>query len=312
VTVLAHVVRSGFVESRHHGSVAVLGPAAEPVASVGDVKAAVFPRSANKPLQAVGMLRAGASLAAEDLALATGSHRGQPFHVSRVRAMLGSVGLDESALACPADYPLSGAARDEVMRSGRGPAPVLMNCSGKHAGMLVTCAQAGWSTNGYTDPEHPLQQLIAATVAELTGEPIEAVGVDGCGAPVLSTSLTGLATAYLRLVDAAPGTPERTVADAMRAHPEQVSGSDAEAYDTHLMRDRPGLLAKSGAEGVLAVAVPGGGAVTIKVDDGAKRACLPVLGRALDLLGIGNGLLTKYPMMVLGGGTRVGEVVAVW
>ena len=110
--------------------------------------------------------------------------------------------------------------------------------------------------------------------------------MDGCGAPVLAVSLTGLARAYLRLVDAEPGSAPRTVADAMRAYPEIVGGTRAD--DTRLMRGVPGLLAKVGAEGVIAAALPGVGAVALKIDDGADRARMPVLVSALRRLGVGR------------------------
>ena len=307
------VVRSGFVESRHTGSVVALGPDGEVAAWAGDVLGAIFPRSANKPLQAVGMLRAGLDLAPAELALVTASHRGQPFHIQAVLAMLRASGLGVDDLGCPLDYPLSDEAREAVIRAGGTRSREYMNCSGKHAGMLRTCLVSGWPTAGYLAPEHPLQQRIQATFEELTGEPAVAVGVDGCGAPVLSTSLRGLAAAYLRLVDAEPGTAERLVADAMLAHPEMVSGTDPDGHDTHLMRGLPGFVAKGGAEGVIAVAAAGRGAVALKVDDGSTRARLPVLVSALNRLGVSGDVLTRYSRMpVLGGGHPVGEVVATW
>jgi L-asparaginase II len=182
-----------------------------------------------------------------------------------------------------------------------------MNCSGKHAGMLATCVVNGWPVGEYLDPKHPLQVAMAAAVTELSGEPIAATGVDGCGAPVFAFSLTGLARAFQRLVDAEPGTPERRVADEMRAHPELVAGTAAD--DTQLMRAVPGLLAKGGAEGVVAVAVPGAGAVAIKIEDGAMRARTPVLLAALRRLGVE---VPDMRELILGGGEPVGEVRSVW
>jgi L-asparaginase II len=302
------VVRSGFVESRHHGSVVVVDRAGAVIASAGDVIEPVLPRSSNKPLQTVGMLRAGLRPAdPADLALISGSHYGEPFHVRRVREILRAVGLDAGALRCPADLPMSVPEREALLRSGGEPAPILMNCSGKHAGMLATCVANGWPVEEYLDPKHPLQVALSATVADLAGEPIAATGVDGCGAPVLAFSLTALARAFARLVDAETGTRERLVADEMRAHPELVAGTGAE--DTALMTAVPGLLAKGGAEGVIAVAVPGVGAVAIKIGDGGKRARVPVLLSALDKLGVPTPTM---PEVVLGGGEPVGEVRAVW
>jgi L-asparaginase II len=305
---LAEVVRSGFVESRHSGSVVVLDAAGEVTAWAGDVLGPVFPRSSNKPMQAAGMLAAGLEATPPQLAIISASHRGQPAHVAAVREVLGDI--PTSALGCPPDYPLSDDARDAVVRAGGERAPLLMNCSGKHAGMLRTCAVNGWPLVGYLDPAHPVQLAIRHGVESLAGEPAGAVGVDGCGAPVLAVSLRGLAAAFLRLVSAEPGTAQRRVADAMRTHPDLVSGTDRDGDDTHLMRAFPGLLTKIGAEGVMAAAVPGVGAVALKIDDGASRARLPVLAAGLSRLGYPLG--TYSDMSVFGGGSRVGTVRAVW
>jgi L-asparaginase II len=306
--IVAEVVRSGFVESRHHGSVVVLDAKGGVLAKAGDVTAAIFPRSSNKPLQTVGMLHAGLELVdPADLALISGSHYGEPFHIRRVRTILRATGLEPDALRCPPDLPLSAAESNALLRSGGGAEPIIMNCSGKHAGMLATCVANGWPLDTYLDAKHPLQVSLAATVADLAGEPIAATGVDGCGAPVFAFSLTGLARAFQRLVEADPGTPERRVSDAMRAHPEMVAGTGAP--DTVLMDCVPGLLAKGGAEGVVAVAVPGTGAVAIKIEDGAKRARMPVLRSALRRLDV-PAPPSDEP--ILGGGEPVGEVRTVW
>jgi L-asparaginase II len=312
---LAEVVRSDFVESRHRGSVVVLDASGAVVAAAGDVHGPVFPRSANKPLQAIGMLRCGLRLTdPADLALVCASHSGEDFHVARVRALLRSAGLDEAALRCPPDLPLGEAARAAVLAAGGGRARITMNCSGKHAGMLLTCTAAGWPVEEYFHPDHPLQERLALAVEDFTGEPPAAVGVDGCGAPVFAASLGALARAYLRLVHGEPGSVERTVADAMRAHPRLVAGTGAD--DTRLMEALPGLLSKGGAEGVLAVAVPGVGAVALKVDDGAQRARLPVVLSGLHRLALSAPALADLAdvahMAVYGGGEPVGAVRAVW
>lgn len=281
------------------------------LASAGDAKGPIFPRSANKPMQAVGMLRAGLKLAdSADLALVSASHFGEKHHTVRVRTLLERAGLNEQALGCPPDLPLGEAARDELLRAGGEPAPIFMNCSGKHTGMLLTCQAAGWPLEGYRDPEHPLQQRLRATVEEIAGEPVAATGVDGCGAPVLAISLTGLARAFLRMVTATPGSLERVVADAMRAHPEIVAGTGGE--DTRLMVGIPGLLAKIGAEGVIAAALPGVGAAAVKIDDGAARARTPVMVCALRRLGVNAPVLDELAEVpLLGGGVPVGAIRAV-
>jgi len=309
---LAEVVRSGFPEGYHHGSVVVLDAAGNTVAAAGDAESPMFPRSSNKPMQAVGMLRAGLRLTdPADLALVCASHWGQDIHVTRAAAMLRSAGLDESALRCPPDLPLDPAAAADVIRAGGGPTRIQMNCSGKHTGMLLTCVAAGWPTDGYLAPEHPLQQALAAAVADLAAEDVVATAVDGCGAPLLGISLTALARSFGTLVESAPGTPERAVADAMRAHPELVSGTDT--VEQKLMAAVPGMLVKAGAEGVMAVSVPGAGAVAIKMDDGAHRGNRSVLVSALRRIGVtGSALEQAAAVPVLGGGELVGELHSTW
>ncbi|GAA2520690.1 asparaginase [Pilimelia columellifera subsp. columellifera] len=306
------MVRSGFTESVHRGSVVVIDASGDILAAAGDVHGPMFPRSTNKPIQTIGMLRSGLRLAdPADLALVSASHSGEDFHIARVRALLRSVGLDETFLRCPPDLPLGEAAKAALYAAGGGRARVLMNCSGKHAGMLLTCREAGWPLEEYYDPEHPLQERILLAFEEFTGQSPVATGVDGCGAPVLAAPLTALAGAYLRIVSGEPGSVERRVADAMRAYPELVAGTGAE--DTVLMSRVPGLLCKSGAEAVMAAAVPGVGAVAVKIDDGGMRARTPVLVAGLRRLGLDAPVLAERAQTaLLGGAAPVGAIRTIW
>ncbi|WP_020664015.1 asparaginase [Amycolatopsis benzoatilytica] len=306
--ILVDVVRNGFVESVHHGCLVVTAPDGSARLSAGDVTSPFFPRSANKPLQGVGMLRAGLGYDGADLALGCASHSGETGHVERVAAMLSGAGLTPDALACPAELPIG----EDARQAADEPLKITMNCSGKHAAMLATCVANGWPTDGYQRPDHPLQVQLARTVEDLTGEPIAAIGVDGCGAPLFAFSPTGLARAFGRLVQAEPDSDERRVADAMRAHPWLVAGTGRE--DTRLMRAVPGLLAKSGAEGVLAFALGDGTAGAIKIADGAKRAWVPLAMAVLDRLGVAvpEDLADLVRPPVLGGGQPVGELRVSW
>src|SRR4051794_34167180 len=135
--VVAEVVRSGFVEGRHRGSVAALAADGSVDWSVGPVDEPILPRSCNKPIQAMAMVRAGLDVPPDLLALASASHSGEPFHVDGVRRILASARLDESALQTPPDWPLDEAERDAVLRAGGDRSSILMNCSGKHAAMLA-------------------------------------------------------------------------------------------------------------------------------------------------------------------------------
>jgi L-asparaginase II len=307
--VLVDVVRSGFVEGRHRGSVVALGADGSQLWAVGDPAQPLYPRSANKPLQAVAMLRMGLDLDGELLALAAASHSGEPFHVDGARRILAGVGLDEDALQTPADWPVDEAVKLDYVRTGGRPTRIHMNCSGKHAAMLATCVANGWSTTDYRDATHPLHQGIRATVEDLAAEAVAHTGVDGCGAPVLAVTLVGLARAYRRLVLAEPGTPERRVADAVRAHPAWTSGTARD--EARLMAGVPGLLGKAGAECVYAVALADGRSVALKVEDGHPRTRPVVMSAALRRLGVDAPVVDEVGRAVLlGGGQPVGQLRA--
>ena len=103
----------------------------------------MFPRSSNKPLQAVGMLDLGWQPADDaQLALATASHSGEPRHVDEVRRLLGT--LSEDDLGCPVMLPLDEATSHALLMAGGGPSRLTMNCLVKHAAMLATCVARGW------------------------------------------------------------------------------------------------------------------------------------------------------------------------
>jgi L-asparaginase II len=312
---LVEVVRSGLVEGVHRGRVAVLAPDGSVLLARGPIEEPMFPRSSNKPLQAVGLLRAGFAGTQPQMALAAASHSGEDRHVAVVRSILSDSGVDEDELRCPPDLPIDEAARRTVLAGGGAPRPILMNCSGKHAAMLGTCAVRGWPRRHYLDPAHPVQIELARTVSELAGQDIDVVGVDGCGAPVYALSLAGLARAFLRLVDDADPSgvprPEGQVTAAMRAHPELVGGTGRTV--TRLIAGVPGLVAKDGAEGVWAAALPGAGAVAVKIEDGAMRAADRVVVAALRFLAASVGqehaVLDELAVApLLGGGQPVGEV----
>lgn len=313
--VVAEIVRSGFVEGRHYGTVVALDAAQHVSFALGDPDAPMLPRSCNKPLQAVGLLRAGLDLDGELLALACASHSGEQFHLDGVRRILDGAGLDEGALQTPPGWPLDDAERDRLLRADGRMTPLQMNCSGKHAAMLATCVANGWPTDTYLDRDHPLQRAVAATFADLTGEPVAHVAVDGCGAPLLATSLRGLARAFSVLATSTRPEEQR-VAAAIRLHPEFVSGSTRD--ELTLLRAVPGAIGKAGAESCYAVALPDGRSFALKTDDGAARARPVVMAALLRRLGVDlePGVDTdavrrtgEHPLH--GGGVVVGEIRAV-
>ncbi|MFC7485333.1 asparaginase [Knoellia sp. CPCC 206453] len=304
---LASVIRGDFAESRHSGDVILIHRDGAVLDVTGAPELQILPRSTVKPLQALAGLTAGVDLDDRQLAVASGSHTGTDEHVRVVDGLLRRFHLTPADLQCVPDLPEDEATRARLAREGIGPERIRMNCSGKHALMLAACVTSGWSTAGYLDPEHPLQVHVRATIEDITGDRPDHVTVDGCGAPVSTVTLAGLAKGFQRLVTAAPATPQRRVADAMRAHHFLVGGEPHANSD--VMARIPGLLAKGGAEGVIAMAAADGAAVAIKVADGNPRATTLIALRSLAALGVdvsAAGDLLDVP--VLGGGRPVGRI----
>lgn len=302
---LVELERSGVVESVHTGHLIVLDADGQTRYQLGDPGQPMFARSSIKPLQAVGVLRTGTELGVVQLALAASSHSGSPQHLALIRAALDVAGLAEDDLDCPPDLPIGVPERRAYLAAGLTETRLAMNCSGKHTAMLLACLANDWPLSGYLAPSHPLQQVLAETVAELAGERLAVTGVDGCGAPLFGMSLVGLARAFHRIATGSDA--NRRVAEAMRGYPELVGGEGRQV--TALMRTVGGLIAKDGAEGVYAAALPDGGALALKIDDGATRAADCAAAWALRQLGVEAALIGELASSpVLGGGQPVGTL----
>lgn len=313
---LAVVERSGFVESRHIGSAIVLSPDGVVAEELGDTSTPILPRSSLKPLQALACLTAGAPLEGERLVLATASHSGTDRHVSVVRDILDSAGLGEDALGCPPAWPGDQRTRDELVREHGERSRIRMNCSGKHAAMLLASSVNGWDLESYLDPGHPLQLHTREVVERLTGEKASTTAVDGCGAPVFAMSLAGLAKAIQRIGTASQTSPfalHRQAGTLVRAVREHPWGIDGPGRADTIAIERLGVFAKGGAEGVMVTVAPNGTTVALKILDGNGRAATAVALRLLVRAGALSeadvaDTMTKLALSVSGGGRDVGAI----
>lgn len=316
---LVLAIRDGLVETVHYGSAIATAPDGSTLATAGDPLAPFYPRSSLKPLQAVAMVRAGLSLPADLLALAAASHSGGAKHRGGTQRILAIHGLTTAALENSTDLPYGTTEREDWLRSGFQATQLTQNCSGKHAAMAATCVINGWPVQGYLDPSHPLQQLIAATITELTGEEPFARSTDGCGTPLFALTLRGMARAFGRIAFAAgnaaggtsddagtvPTSAEAAVGLAIRQHPDMVAGECRDVTD--LMRLLPGSVAKDGFEGVQLVGLPDGRAAAVKISDGGDRARMPATVRVLEALGVDTAPLAGIGTSpIYGGAHKVG------
>jgi L-asparaginase II len=280
--VLVEVLRGGLVESRHRGTVAVVDAAGASVLAIGEVAAPVFPRSAIKALQALPLVESGAAdrygFGDGELALACSSHGGEPAHVAGVERMLARAGLDASALACGAHWPINQAAAFALAKTG-APSALHNNCSGKHAGFLCLACAMGIDHSGYWRPEHVVQKDVRSVLEHLTGAVLtpEVCAIDGCSVPTWAIPLQNLAHGFAKFGTGQGLSRERAAAAAkLRAacaqKPWHVAGTGR--FCTEIMQLLGArAFVKTGAEGVFCGALPelelG---IAIKCDDGAGRA----------------------------------------
>ena len=287
------VTRGALVESRHRVHAAVVNASGALLASSNDAALVTHWRSCAKPFQIMPLLahRGFDAIAWGDdqLALACGSHGGEPEHVALAGAMLASIGLEEGDLACGPHEPLAARGAKVLRESGTRPTRLHNNCSGKHAAMLARAHTASWPTVGYERADHPVQQECLAEVARWSGMSESDIprAVDGCGVVVFALPLERMATAYARLADGARRSHEipSRIVHAMQTRPFLVGGSDR--FDSALIEATEGrVIAKIGAEGVHSFAlVDEGIGFAVKAEDGSQRAQFPAVLHVLQQFG---------------------------
>ena len=302
---LVEVTRGGITESRHRGHIVAVEPDGTIAAYLGAPETVTYLRSSAKPHQAIPLVASGAAdrfgFTEKEIALACGSHSGEPIHTEVAASMLRKIGLGPGALKCGVHEPFSPEVARELREKGEAPSVLQNNCSGKHAGMLALALHLGAPTETYDEPTNPVQLTIGKTISRFCGIAIEniAVGTDGCGVPVFGITVKAMALMYARLV-AMPGDFEEQtrnatarIVSAMTTYPEMIGGT-ADRLDTEIMRAAPGrLVSKVGAEGVYTVGIlpckdwPRGLGLALKIEDGDDHRARPtVVIESLRQLGI--------------------------
>ncbi len=333
--VLIEVRRGAIVESRHRGAIVILEPDGRVISCLGDDGLTISTRSTIKPIQAIPLVASGAAdqfqLTPRELAVACASHDGEPIHTDTVAGMLARAGLNESHLLCGAHRPYSEETARKLECEGRPFTQLHNNCSGKHAGMLMTALKLGHPIEDYISADHPIQREIIeifTEIAELDEKPVTAI--DGCSAPTFGVSLRSLALAFARLagpwqkISTEMAEAVKRIIAAMTMHPEMVGGTKA-VFDTDLIRATRGrVIAKVGAESSYAIAVlpcqqfARGLGISLKIEDGTARARQPVVVEVLAQLGLLSdeemAALKEYHCPVVTNYQRlaVGEIRAVF
>jgi len=300
--ILAKVTRGDLVESLHLGHLIVLNSDRSTYLSKGSPELPIYPRSAIKSLQAAAMLKAGLKVELNELAIICASHSGAQNHIDLVTKMLTSRDISISQLKNAVDKPLG--EKEKVLWGDKQASQLAQNCSGKHAGMLITCQQNGWDMKSYLDLDHPLQVAIKNEIEALAGETVSAASIDGCGVPLFAISLIGLARAISNLVKSEDDLYQQIVS-ACTNYPELVAGDGR--LTTRMMQAVPGLFMKEGAEGVQVCALRDGRVIAIKIIDGSWRPVAPIIMEIFKRWGVE---MPDESVKIYGGSSVIGEVIA--
>ena len=303
---LVEVYRGGRMESSHSGHIAVVNSDGKLLYFVGDPYRITYARSSVKPIQAIPVVETGAAdkfgLTDVDLAVICSSHNGEPQHTDRVLSILHKAKIGVEALQCGTHIPLAMDVYEEMIRDEKELTPLYNNCSGKHAGMLLTAKHMGEPLEDYHKPEHPVQQRILKVISVIAEYQIDKIGIgkDGCGAPVHAMPLERLAYSFARLANPKTLENERAVVinritTAMTDYPEMVGGTGR--FCTDFMKVAKGrLFGKLGAESLYLIGDKKLGiGIAIKIEDGSYRALYPAVLEVLKQL----NMLTKEQLTQL-------------
>jgi L-asparaginase II len=331
---LVELTRGNIVESNHYGSVVAISSDEKIISSYGNADALCFLRSSAKPIQALAFIEIGGAekfdLSLKEISILCASHSGTDEHVAVLRALQKKMGLEESDLQCGIHPPYDKKTQEQLLQRSEKPSLIRHNCSGKHTAMLAFAKMLGAPLETYLERDHPVQQAILKTFAEMCSVEVENVqhGTDGCSAPVFAVPLKNAALGFARLGDPQGLSQNRANAcrlifKAMTQYPEMVAGPGR--FDTMFMQTLAGkIMCKSGAEGYMAVSILPGGiksgspgiGITLKVSDGdldQRAGPIAILGM-LNYLGALNegqsGSLTRFNQHKLTNwrGLEIGEI----
>ncbi len=319
------VTRNGTVESRHFGAAIVCDAKGDVVESWGNIENLIFPRSALKPMLAIQLVESGAStryaLNDAELSLACSSHQGEQMHQDLVVSWLNRLGLTEDHLACGPVLPEHTESAHQLLASGQKGCRIHHNCSGKHAGFLTTALHLDIPLDDYHQIEHPLQQFSLDILSDLADVDLKQypIGIDGCGLPAPTMPLRQLGHAMARFANPVDLSDYRAQAiyrlhEAITNEPIYIAGHGTLVSELNEVTNG-GVLAKTGAEGIVAAAIPDRGlGIALKIADGSARARSVALLAILDHLGAlsddeKHKLQTHIsPMIINSRGISVGEI----
>lgn len=306
MNIIAKKYRGNLVDLVHRGNIVVSDYRGNILYSYGDYNKNTFARSATKPMQCIPVIESGAlemyNITQKELSVICSSHNAEYFHVNAIRNILSKAGLDENYLQCGSHYPMAQYVEDEFKYKNIQPTNIHSDCSGKHAGMLITAKFYNESLTDYYKEHHPVQKRILTVLSEVCDYDINKIliALDGCGVPVHAMPLNKFAQGYGRMAKPKIFKGDRCnainlITSSMTMHPEMVAGTDRFCTDI-MSRFGDRLFAKSGANGFYSIGLKNEGiGIAVKVEDGSSEIIPAVILEILTQIGV----LTKKESLSL-------------
>ncbi len=295
--ILLKVTRGGRTENIHCGDIAVVDYNKKLIKYVGNPYKRTFIRSSAKPLQAMAVVESGAyeayGLNPSELAVMCSSHYAEPFHIDAVSSIFSKIGLTEDSLLLGKTYSLNEEVTQTLCRAGKNKQRIFNNCSGKHAGMLAISEHKKYDLKTYDLLDHPVQQMMLETVADLSEIKTDDIGIgtDGCGVPVFELPLFNMALSYAKLANTSvlEGSRKKAadlVVKSMKSYPQMVAGTGG--FCSELMAQSNGkVIGKLGAEAVYCVGLLEKGiGIAVKIEDGNVKVLSSVVMEVLKQLDV--------------------------
>lgn len=246
--------RNGLEEQVHLGLILHINKSGV-IKSIGnDNNYKFYHRSCMKPLQISPIIDLEAdikyNISQQELAVCAASHTGDLIHQENVYSILKKINCTPNDLLCKPHKPLSEKEQKRLLLNHLEPINIHNNCSGKHAAMLAICKSKNFPIENYNKLEHPLSEYIInkiCTLCEVSKNDI-VISKDGCGLPVIATSLFCLGKGFLNLFT---NSKYKRLTESIQKFPYHMGGE--KRLDSEIINASNNLIAKVGACGLCVV-----------------------------------------------------------
>ncbi len=249
--------RSGVFDLVRYGYVCIVDENSNVLYQAGDSDDFVFYRSASKPIQALPIIQMGLDkkygLTDEEVTIISGSHVGMPVHEQVILSILKKTGFEEDMLVMKETFPTHVASNEERIKKGLPRRKAFHNCAGKHCALLMIQRELGGDPKDYWKTDSLANNEIEKVIKEMSEVDEIKIGIDGCGVPVFSVPIKGIANAYKNLacIDTIKNESLRNAAlkntQNIANYPDMMRG---EGYLCSIINYDPNIVGKGGANGV--------------------------------------------------------------